>query len=468
MRYLEILCAAGLILSLIAGSVAALAAKEQTRTAMFLMAIGLVASILKITVIQLLPQWHDTPPDSLTYWLNAKAIALHWSHLAVDAKEYRLHGLSGTIWLPNSHLTIPEVLGSREWLYATYIASWIYFTHASQLILILSNGLWASFFPPAVFCIAILLGVQKRIAVYAGLVTAVDPMTAVIASHILKDSITCFLFTMAVWAGLKLTRRSNSKIAAASACFVLATSVLYCFRFISFFSILTAMIIVALLLALRRWPQRCLLIMCLIIITWITSHQLATCSLSLVHDLSSQQRSKGAHYPVRPSGGHAFSSLAGPIIGAFNSLKASNGSNGYDPTVAAWFSSLQSSPLQALAMSALRSLFAPNLLAIIKPGMNWLNFHELYYPGVMLWIACLPFLCIAMIRLIVRMNPPNCLLLIVLAMHLAVYIAMYGQFSGRQRTLVVPICLALSALGFQLFTQKRRPLLIARKAFVRR
>lgn len=427
-----------------------------------------MASLLKIAVVQLLPQWQDTPPDSITYWLNAKAIALHWSHLAVDAETYRLKGGSGTTWTIDSHLAIPDVLGTRAWIYAAYIASWIHFADASRQIVILSNGLWSSFFPPAVFCIAMLLGVQRRIAVYAGLVAAVDPMTGVNAAHLLKDTITCFLFTTAIWAALILTFQSKTKIAAASVCFVPATTVLYCLRSISFYSIMMAMIVVALLLALKRCPQRCLLIMGLIVITWITSHQLAICSLSWPHISSSQHmQQQGIHHPTGAGIGGAFISQAGPIIGAFNSLHASNGSNGYDPTVAAWLSSLQGSPLQALTISALRSLFAPNLLAIAKPGMNWHDAHELYYPGMILWIGCLPFLFISIRYLMARLDPAHLLILMILVIHLAAYIVMYGEFSGRQRVLVVPICIALSALGFQIFTQRRQPLLKASTAILR-
>jgi hypothetical protein len=454
MGSLQILCAAGLIISLVVSSVAALATKEQMRTAMFLMAIGMVASTIKIALIQSLPQWHDTPPDSVTYWLHAKAIALHWSHLPVDSQAYRLYGLPSLNWLPNSHLTIPEVLGTREWIYPAYIASLIHFAHASQPIIILANGIWASFFPPAVFCIAILLGVQRRFAVYAGLVAAVDPMTAVNASHVLKDTITCFLLTTAVWAALILTLQSKPKTSAASACFVLATSVLYSFRTVSFLSILMAMLIVALLLFLKRRPKRCLLIMCLVVITWITSYQLAACSLPLVRDLSNQQIKKGVDYPLGARLGQAFSSLSGPIVGASNTLQASKGSNEYDPAVANWFISLQTSPLEALATSALRTLFAPYPWVAIRPGMNWRSFSEIYYPGMLIWISCLPFLLIAIRHLASISNPTHLFIIIILGMHLAVYTMMYGEFSTRQRVLLVPICFSLSALGVQL-AQKR-------------
>lgn len=113
MGWLPLACATGLILALVAGTVVALAPREHRRTTLLLMAIGLVASLLKIAVVQLLPQWQDTPPDSITYWLHAKAIALHWSHLAVDAETYRLKGGSGTTWTIDSNLAIPDVLGTR-------------------------------------------------------------------------------------------------------------------------------------------------------------------------------------------------------------------------------------------------------------------------------------------------------------------------------------------------------------------
>lgn len=54
---------------------------------------GLLVAMGKIWMFQQAPQWQDINPDSITYDLNAKAFALHWQGVPVDADEFNLRGL---------------------------------------------------------------------------------------------------------------------------------------------------------------------------------------------------------------------------------------------------------------------------------------------------------------------------------------------------------------------------------------
>lgn len=191
-----------------------LAPLKERRTVLLLVMLGLVVAASKIWVVQQMPQWHDIKPDAITYDLNAQAFAEHWSGNAASGESHNLRGLlalyaagvHGPEWVPGDKLTYASVTGSHEWLFTGYIALWYWLGEATQASVILSNALWAAFFPAAAFGIAHSLGASRRVSLAAAGLALLDPSAGVNASWLLKDTLAGFLAMAALWAMLAYVR----------------------------------------------------------------------------------------------------------------------------------------------------------------------------------------------------------------------------------------------------------------------
>ena len=136
-------------------------------------------------------------------------------------------------------------------------------------------------------------------------------------------------------------------------------------------------------------------------------------------------------------------------VAAVYTLQAHEGDLAADETTIRWKNALAENPPLAMLKSVAHTLFAPYPWVAIHPGLNWSSFSELYYPGVLLWILCLPGIFRAIAHLIRHGGPAFWLVLLFLLSQLAAYTIWLGEWSTRQRVYALPAFFALAAMGAQ-------------------
>lgn len=439
----------GLVLvffGLVLGTSLMLARSDTRRTVLALVLLGLIASGIKIWAFQHAPQWHDTNPDSITYDLNAKAFKAHWEGRPVDGATHNLRGLlafytagvHGPEWGPNDQLSYASIIGSQEWLYTAYVATWYFFSDATRRVVIASNALWAAFLPAAAFGIALSLGATKRLALAAGGLALIDPSAGANASWMLKDTLASFLAMTTLWALLAyVTEKKTSRLAPAA----LALFALGGVRFGSFLGFVIAAGIICIWLISRKRHMHALAIAGVLSFAWLLQgiHSYAP------NFASSSGKLINSSTPLQT------------INGGVGVLSASKGEASADESVLDWKNHLSTQPLHAIARSLSRTLFAPYPWVAIDPGLNWTSFSELYYPGTLLWIICLPGILTTALFAIRKNDPGLWLLLLFLASQFAAYSIWLGEWSTRQRVFALPAFFAMAVLGWGQLSSFLRP-----------
>jgi hypothetical protein len=428
--------------SLVVVTALTLSPRNERRTVILLVIIGLVVAVSKIWVVQQMPQWHNIQPDSITYDLNAQAFAEHWNGNAAAGESYNLRGflafhtagVHGADWMPGDKLTFASVIGSHEWLFTGYIALWYWLSEATQALAIWSNALWAAFFPAAAFGIAHSLGASRRVSLAAGGIALLDPSASVNASWLLKDSLACFLAMAALWA-LLIQLRDGGKVRFVLA--ALALGGLGGVRLVGFVALVIAAIAVSLGLLLKDKKRRTLglTIIGVVFSAWLINGLVAQ---------APHVNFTGVALNINQTLATPFT----PLRGGADVLRSNQGDVTTDDSVLAWKDALAENPTYAIIRSAARTLFAPYPWVAITPGLNWVSFSELYYPGVILWILCLPGIFAALVLGLRQLDPGFCLLALFLAALLAAYTIWLGEWSTRQRVFVLPAIFALAAIGW--------------------
>lgn len=424
-----------------------LATRDTRRTVLALILLGLLAAALKIFLFQQAPQWHDINPDSITYDLNAQAFAEHWRGNAVENQSYHLRGLlalhaagvHGAEWLPGDKLTYGLVIGSHEWLYTGYVALWYWLGDATQALVIWSNALWAAFFPAAAFGIAHSLGASRRVSLVAAGLALLDPSAGVNASWLLKDTLTGFLAMAALWAMLAYLREGGkARLGIAG----LALGGLGCVRFVAFLALVIAAGLISVWLLVREKSR---------------SRGLAVCAVVFSAWLANGLVAQTPNIAFNEWGGsiNLVGAIAEPAITVSQGvgvLRSDPGDPTADDSVLRWKDALVENPVHAIVRSAARTLFAPYPWVAISPGLNWVSFSELYYPGVVFWILCLPGVFAALVRGLQQQELGFWLLALFLAALVAAYTIWLGEWSTRQRVFALPAFFAFAAMGWaQLF-----------------
>lgn len=421
---------ANAILLLVGLTAWTLTSKAERRTALAFVLVGLVAAAVKIAIWQQTPQWRDINPDSITYELNGRAFAAHWQGRAVAAEEYNLRGLiwhggglHGLVWAPNDRRSYASIIGSHEWLYAAYVGLWFWLADASQPLVIWTNALWAAFFPAAAFGIALALAAPRRVALVAGILAVFDPSAGVNASWLLKDTLAGFLAMAALWAlaGYLHDGGWGRLVVATPALGFLGGA-----RYVAFLGLVMAVSIISVGGFVRR------------------AHRQAFALLLVV---AGACVSFGGLYAAPQSIAPPQSILAAK--GAGDTLRAWRGDDAADDSVLRWKSALAENLPLAAVKSVAHTLFAPYPWVAIHPGLTWRAFSELYYPGVLLWMLCLPGIFWATAERLRRGGPAAWLVLLFLASQLAAYTIWYGEWSTRQRVFALPAFFALAAIGWQ-------------------
>lgn len=419
-----------------------LAPRDARLTVLALVFFGLFASGLKILIFQQAPQWHDINPDSLTYDLNAKAFAAHWAGHSVDGARHHLRGLlafnaaglHGPEWHPGDPLTYAAVSGSHEWVYTAYAAIWYWLSGSAQGFVIGTNAIWAAFFPAAAFGIASSLGAIRRVAIAASVLALVDPSAGVNASWLLKDTLAGFLAMTSLWGLLGYLREGGrAQLLIAS----LALGALGGVRFVTFLGFVITSVLISIWLFSEKQRLQALVLAGVLSCGWLFQGVLSQAPQPTVNaSLSLSAPNSAINIPTQV------------FVGGLNVLNASEGDHSADDSVIAWKTSLADAPAFAVLRSLARTLFAPYPWVAIDPGLNWKSFAELYYPGVLLWIACLPGVITALLLGLRGRDPVFWFLLLFLVSQFAAYTIWLGEWSTRQRVFALPALFALAALGW--------------------
>jgi hypothetical protein len=400
---------------------------------------GFVFTILKIWAFQQAPQWQDVIPDSVTYDLNARAFVLHGQGIDVEVEKYNLRGLierarisNKPFWSAEESLPYASVYGSAAWFYVAYLHFWYWAVGPNPYWAIYSNAALASFFPAATFGIATILGASKRIAGIAALITLIDPTTGVNASWMLKDTLVGFLTLSSVWSALNCIDklRLSSLII-----FIVSLTLLSASRIIAYIGILAAIGCLCVYWIQQKEFKLWLSFLLSVILVVVLSASL------YLYPKSIFEYRKGILYALRIHNTQLFS-------GSKDTFVAKPGDSSADEAVLKWKTSVRENPLLAIGKSTAHTLFAPFPWVALHLGHNWRSFSELYYPGVILWIFCLPGIFFQIIQEVRKPRPVGLFVLIFWSAILIAYTIFYGEWSTRQRGFVLPVLFSMSAMGW--------------------
>jgi 4-amino-4-deoxy-L-arabinose transferase-like glycosyltransferase len=405
----------------------------EKRKTMWLAGLGLVFALGKIWLFQQAPQWQDINPDSIVYELNARAFALHWQGETILAEDYKLRGFLGNHsrgdaeaeWKQEDVFTWASVIGSTDCIYTIYVALWYWLTEASQGVVIFSNAIWAAFFPAAAFCIALLLGGSRKVAFFAAILALIDPSAGVNASWLLKDTLIGFLAMSSLCGMLRIIREGNWLLVPY---FCVLCALLSVGRYSVFFGLLCASVLLMAYMVYRRQIKSMRILAFSMLIAWCLSGVLINMPQALRLDVLS----------------HASRSF----FGAVDVFQRGEGDRNADETTVRWKEDFANDPVVAVVKSVAHTLFAPYPWVALSPGLNWHSFSELYYPGVVLWIICLPGIFRALLHGVRKRDFVFWLLLLFLASQLAAYTIWFGEWSTRQRVFALPAFFALAAIGW--------------------
>lgn len=423
-----------------ATAVALAAASDRKRVALWC-ALGFLCACAKVWVFQQTPQWWDVSSDSRQYQLHAQALALHWQGLPVDALAYRLHGFlahwssqHGPVWTPDSAIAYTSVLGTYEWLYAATLGGWRLATNDWLFWGLCFNAAMAAIFPAAAYGIARDLGASTRVATTAALLSLVDPSSGLHASWLLKDTMSGFFAVTAVWAALRTLREPG---ASACAILMLSASGLAAVRFVSYVALVLAIVIVFTTMF-KRLSQRSVRHLCSAVLA----------SLVLLGVMYS------APQPVTLAS--IISAATQPVQAGKATLHASEDQEASDLTVVEWRKRLREAPLEAIVTSAARTLFAPYPWVALTHGLSGTNGIELYYPGMVLWVVCLPGIFIGFFASLRSRSPESLFLACMLLALLGAYTVFMGEWSTRQRVFMLPVFFGYAAIGWHAFYARSR------------
>lgn len=434
-------------LLIVLGVAIALCDYEDRGTIAILICFGFVLSLGKIFFFQHAPQWRDINPDSVTYDLNARAFARHWRGDVVNVDDYALHGLAGAFksgahgqyWLPGEDVPYTLVIGSGDWLYTAYLGLYYFFAGVSHVPIYISQAALAAFFPAAAFGICLALGTSRRVALFGAALALIDPSSGVNASWLLKDTLVGFLAMAALWAAVAYARehRILSVIILTISLALLGNS-----RFAAYLALVTGLVFGALLLMRSRvWKPA---------ISIAVAILLATVVLERLYSL-----------PQFVLTLHPSVTVNNTIEGGLYALRAPHDSPDATGAVTDWKVLAARDFSLALVKLVARNLFAPYPWGhALHPGLTWRSSIELYYPGMLLWICCLPGIFVAVYssfhRIDARNNLASWIVLVFLGSLIVMYTIYYGGLSGRQRVFVLPAFFALSAVGWAAIARRWR------------
>lgn len=402
-------------------------------------AVALLAYTAEILLVQTLPQWSDSFPDSTRYDGNARALARHWQGLAVSAADFNLKGLTARNipeWLPTDGYDYTTVLGMSRYLYQIWVAIIYALSDGSRMTAIFSNVPLLAGMAAGVYLLADSL-FGRRVAGVATLLVMLDPNFAVWGSVLLREALMLFLIVLALLASVRMLKSEGT-------CW---SNVGVLTGALGLLSVLRFNVVAALLLAMG-----CALLSGVQRPAW---RSILTGLAGLI-----------ALVAIAAQFGPRFrtaleNSLPGQIVmenvqifqGAERVLEAARRTgNAHDAHVNSvrqqWHTRLREQPLWLNGVKAIaRTLMGPYPWVALTHGISGNNFYELMYPGMTLWIFFLPAFFFAGWRLPWRQQPALLMCLIWLAVEAAIYIIGYGEFGGRERIIAMPLMWILATQG---------------------
>lgn len=447
------------LLAAVTATAVALAQRQDRLVVLALVGLGVLAAVVKILIVQALPQWHDINPDSITYGLNGQAFAAHWQGKSASLEDYRLRGLHQfhaagqhpPVWAPQDHLSYASVIGSHEWLYPAYVGLFYWLGEARAGAVIASNALWAAFFPAAAFGIAVALGASRRVALASAGFALIDPNAGVNASWLLKDTLAGFLAMATAWALAAHLAEPQGRSVRRLAIAVAALGVLGGVRFVAFVGFVLSLTLVACALAARRHVRPAVTLAAVAGLAWLGQ--------GILDRAPHWDRLWEVSYSIQHYAAGLFTTPARAMKQGLDILRAEKGEVAADATTLRWKDSLRTNAAFAVLRSVAHTLFAPYPWVAIYPGLTWRSFSELYYPGVLLWLLCLPGVVMAIANRLRTQEPAFWFLLLFLLSQLAAYTLWQGEWSTRQRVFALPIIFALAAIGWSQLAAflRRRP-----------
>jgi hypothetical protein len=433
----------------VCATAAALAAQEDRTAVVTWALLGFLASCGKVWLVVQTPQWLDVSPDSIQYQLHAHALALHWQGEPVNVVSHKLYGLlallgaeHGGVWEPQMNLAYSSVLGTHEWLYAAMLGGWRLLADDWLFWATYSNAVLAALFPAASYGIARCLGASHRVASAAALITLFDPSSSVNASWLLKDTLAGFLAVTAAWGVVRTMRDPNDS---ASLVLFIAAACLACVRFAGFSALILGIAIVYTSLF-GRLHRR-------------TLKHLSVCVLGSIVLFGTLYSS-----PKPMTFQSILASTILPLKAQEVTLHAKEGDREVDATVADWQARWNDDPVEATIISAARTLLAPYPWVALTHGLSGVNSIELYYPGVVLWILCLPGILWGIPFSLRRTPREGLFLACMLGALLGAYTLFLGEWSTRQRVFMLPVFYSFAAIGWHDLCRRSMALLASRQS----
>jgi 4-amino-4-deoxy-L-arabinose transferase-like glycosyltransferase len=435
-------CLAVLALS-VGGLMGGLAAQDERRIVVGLFCVALLIFTGEALFVQTTPQWlNDGAFDTARYDLNARALVMHWQGLPVPSAEFKLLGferrLRIAVWSADDPHAYNQVLGMSRYLYQLYVAGIYFLTDGSRATAVLSNLPFAAGTVTGAYLLARALFDQQRVALLAATLLILDPGLAVWSAILMRDVMLAWLMVLALLGCVRLLRRQghiwmNALLAGG------ALALLSLIRFNAVAALLLAGGVTGWLSwSMTRWKR-----------ALYTVIALGLALLALFQTIPDEDERWT---------NHLFSHVVAENLEIFNQWRrvadaalglADNEAQGkMDGVRREWHANLRSQPLWVnLARATARSVLSPFPWVAFTHGLSGTNYYELLFPGMTLWLLCLPAFFYALWRVPVRDDPAALLCLVWLGAVTVFYMIGYGQLDGRNRLMAQPLLWSFTAQG---------------------
>ena len=409
-----------------------------------LFSVALLVYTLEILLVQSLPAWSDEFPDSHRYDMNARALILHWQGQAVPAADFLLKGLLRQgigVWLPEADHDYGAVLGMSRYAYQFLLAGIYTLTEGSRPTAILFNAPLLAGTAVGTYLLGLEWFGRRGSAALAAALVILDTNFAVWGSVLLRESLMELLVLLSFLSAVRLLKARDrrwlwlERLSGAA-----ALSLLAMVRFNA-----AAALLLALGCSFVGRPGRTALkqlaigVLALSLLGFGALHFLPGLQPALENSLPGRLVQENLRIFQ-----HGSQLLETAIQG-----KPEAGEH-VNAVRQEWHEALRTQPLWLNGLKAVtRSLMGPYPWVALTHGLKGNDFYELMYPGMTLWLMCLPAFFYALWRLPVLADPALRVWLIWWLTVAAVYIIGYGQFGGRERMMAMPLLWLFAAEGLR-------------------
>jgi hypothetical protein len=409
-----------------------------------LFALALLVYTLEIFLVQSLPAWSDEFPDSHRYDVNARALILHWRGQTVPAADFLLKGLLRQgidAWLPDADYDYATVLGMGRYAYQLLLAGIYAMTDGSRMTAILANVPLLAGMAAGVYLLSLDVFGRRAGAGLAALLVILDTNFAVWGSVLLRESLMEFLVVLSFLSGVRLLkprdRRWRELLPGG-----IALSLLAMVRFNAAGALLVAWGCAAVFSRPRRSTLTRFAIGAIVLALVGYAAPRFVPGLESTLENSLPARIIQENLRILQQGGQILESA---VQGRQDAGERVN------DVRREWHDALRTQPLWLNALKAItRTLMGPYPWVALTHGIKGDDFYELMYPGMTLWLLCLPAFFHAIRRLPVVGDPVPRFFLVWWVTVASIYIVGYGQFGGRERMMAMPLLWTFAAEGLRL------------------